>query len=207
MLAERLWEANADLAKACLEHPFVQGLADGSLSADAFRIYVGQDAFFLRAFRRAYALALAKATQDQIAATLYRLLGGVFEELDLHARYAESLGIDLHTVDPLPETRGYTDFIEALAWQRPVGETIAGMAPCMRLYAFLGNELVQRPDRSERYADWINTYASDDFQQLAHQMERLLASVASETPAVSRAYRDAMQFELAFFNAPIEQVS
>ena len=50
MLHEILWRANRDLAQACFELPFVQGLASGGLAAAAFQRYVAQDAFFLRAF-------------------------------------------------------------------------------------------------------------------------------------------------------------
>ena len=60
MLHDTLWNENAELARRCLEHPFVQGLADGTLDRDAFRRYVAQDAFFLRAFFRAYGLAAAR---------------------------------------------------------------------------------------------------------------------------------------------------
>ena len=48
-----LWNANADLAEACLRHPFVRGMADGSLAREAFKRYVAQDVFFLDAFLRA----------------------------------------------------------------------------------------------------------------------------------------------------------
>ena len=60
-LAYDLWQANQDLALANLHCSFVQGLADGSLSSDRFRYYVGQDAFFLESFLRAYCIAAAKA--------------------------------------------------------------------------------------------------------------------------------------------------
>ena len=60
-LAGVLWSANQDLAQACLSHPFVRGLATGSLPLGSFRQYVAQDAFFLEAFARAYASALALA--------------------------------------------------------------------------------------------------------------------------------------------------
>jgi thiaminase/transcriptional activator TenA len=59
MLHESLWQQNADITKRCLEHTFVRGLADGTLDCDVFRQYVAQDAFFLRAFLKAYALAAA----------------------------------------------------------------------------------------------------------------------------------------------------
>ena len=83
--AKQLWAGNEDLAEACLEHPFVQGIADGSLARTSFQIYVGQDAFFLEAFARAYALALAKSP-DRAGMTQFKdLVLGVFDELTLHA--------------------------------------------------------------------------------------------------------------------------
>ena len=31
-LSFKLWQANHDLAQACLDHPFVRGIADGTLA-------------------------------------------------------------------------------------------------------------------------------------------------------------------------------
>ncbi len=42
--------------QACLEHPFVRGIATGELKRDCFAFYVGQDAFFLESFARAYSI-------------------------------------------------------------------------------------------------------------------------------------------------------
>ena len=36
MLDEILWQQNKHLAEACLHHPFVRGLADGTLYPEAF---------------------------------------------------------------------------------------------------------------------------------------------------------------------------
>lgn len=43
--------------------------------------------------------------------------------------------------------------------------TVAALVPCMRLYAFLGTELGRGRDLTGHpYRDWIETYASQDFQ-------------------------------------------
>jgi thiaminase/transcriptional activator TenA len=83
-----LWESNQDLAQACLEHPFVQGIATGTLDRVKFAYYVGQDAFFLEAFARAYSLAAAKAPDWEGFNTFHSLAGGVLQELRLHEGYA-----------------------------------------------------------------------------------------------------------------------
>jgi thiaminase/transcriptional activator TenA len=67
--ARELWKLNRDLANACLAHSFVQGIASGELSRERFQVYVAQDAYFLEAFARAYALALAKCRDRCTRAT------------------------------------------------------------------------------------------------------------------------------------------
>lgn len=203
MLHQILWQANADLAQAALQLPFVQGLADGSLDAAAFRRYVAQDAFFLRAFLRAYAVAAAKCDELNHVAQFRDLMSGVLEELDLHARYAESLGIDLSQVEPLRATRAYTDFLLRVAWSHSVAEIVAAMTPCMRLYAWLGTELASQLHEDHPYRDWIQTYASAEFQDLAALLEGLLDAVATDRVAVRDAYRYAMACERDFFAAPL----
>ena len=140
-LAARLWEANSDLARVALGDHFVRGVADGSLPAECFKAYVAQDAFFLEAFARAYALALARSPDRHGLETFHTLITGVLNELRLHASYAARLGVDLTNVEPGLATLAYTDFLLATAGLGSVGETCAAMTPCMRLYAFLGQAL------------------------------------------------------------------
>lgn len=205
VLHRELWDGNRDLAEACLGHPFVRGLGDGTLPAAAFRRYVAQDAFFLRAFLRAYALAAARAERLETAARFHRLGGGVLDELALHAGYAGRLGIDLDAVRPYPATSAYTDFLLATAWTRPAGEIAAAMTPCMRLYALLGQRLAGERRPETAYGEWIDTYASAGFEELAAELEALLDELATDGPEVRRAYRYALECELAFFGAPLEE--
>lgn len=200
-IAESLWRENQDLAIACLENPFVQGIADGTLPKAKFSYYVGQDAFFLEAFARAYSIAAAKAPDWQGFNVFHDLAGGVLQELNLHQSYASQWGVDLKAVEPGAATRRYTDFLLATAWSQDVGVTTAAMLPCMRLYAFLGQTLAQNGIPEHTYSDWIRTYSSDEFEPLAVQLGQLANRYAELTPIVQSTYRYAMQCELDFFQA------
>ncbi|MHC4224009.1 MAG: TenA family protein, partial [Planctomycetota bacterium] len=188
MLSRTLWEANVDLADACLNHPFVRGLADGSLKKEAFKRYVAQDSFFLESFLRAYALSAARCGDPGHARTLHGLMDGVLEELKLHASYAGSLGIDLDSVRPHPAAKAYTDFLRRSAWHDGLDVTLAAMSPCMRLYAWIGQRLAPYLRAEHPYTDWIRTYSSDDFEALAESLEKLLDAVATDNAQVRRAY-------------------
>src|SRR5215831_19053517 len=83
-VAERLWGESADLAEAALRHPFIRGIADGTLDRDAYAAYLAQDAVFLDAFARAYALALARCPDRVGVEAFAELIGGVRDELRLH---------------------------------------------------------------------------------------------------------------------------
>jgi thiaminase (transcriptional activator TenA) len=198
-LSAQLWSDNADLASEVLAHPFVRGIADGSLSRERFAAYIAQDAFFLESFARAYALALARSPDTSTLLVLADLIAGVREELGLHACYADSWGIDMAGVQPLAATSAYTEFLLATACTQDVGVIYAAMTPCMRLYAWLGQSL--DPDRAGPYAQWVQTYADPEFETIARLLEGLLDDQAQNTPLVCSAYRRAMRLELAFFEA------
>lgn len=203
-LAKMLWEENADLARAALDHRFVRGLEDGSLPLECFQEYIGQDAYFLESFARAYALALAHSPDRESLHEFAGLLIGVHEELGMHGRYAAEWGVRLEDVSPGAATLAYTDFLLSTAALRGVGETCAAMTPCMRLYAFLGQTLAKGDHEDNPYSGWISTYADPDFEALAAKLEGLLDRYAADTPAVRFAYRRAMELEVAFFKANAE---
>ncbi|MEA5505276.1 TenA family protein [Halotia wernerae UHCC 0503] len=200
-LSSELWAANQDLAQACLQHPFVQGIANGTLEQAKFVYYVGQDAFFLEAFARAYSIAAAKAPDWVGFTTFHHLAAGVLEELRLHESYALRWGVNLQSVEPGTATRHYTDFLLATAWGRDVGVTAAAMSPCMSLYAFLGEQLAGNGIPNHQYADWICTYSSGDFQSLSQQLASLVDNYATANALVRSTYRYAMFCERDFFQA------
>lgn len=198
-LSAQLWSANRDLATEVLAHPFVRGLSDGTLPRERFATYVAQDAFFLESFARAYALALVRSPDTATLLALADLIAGVREELGLHESYARSWGIDMSGVEPLAATSAYTEFLLATAATEDGGVIYAAMTPCMRLYAWLGQSL--DADQAGPYAQWVQTYADPQFENIATVLEGLLDEHAEDTPSVRGAYRRAMRLERDFFAA------
>ena len=206
-LSTDLWQANHDLAQACLLHPFVQGLADGSLSRERFAYYVGQDVFFLKAFARAYSIAGAKAPDWEGFGALHALADGVLEELKLHDKYAAGWGVNVINAEPGTTTRRYTDFLLATTWAYDTSIAVVAMSPCMRLYAYLGQQLAKQNPSEHQYIDWIRTYSSQDIEDLAQQLEHLVDRYASDTELVRATYRYAMECERDFFQAAFDSVN
>lgn len=201
-LSHRLWVANEDLTAAAWEHPFVRGIADGSLPRERFAGYVAQDALFLDAFARAYAFALVASPDTATMLSFAELIGGVRDELRLHDHYARQWDVDPASVTALPATLAYTEFLLATAATRPVGLTCAAMTPCMRLYAHLGAELRREGVRDDGpYGSWIATYADPEFPALAERLEALVDQHAEDVPETAAVYRRAMRLELGFFDA------
>lgn len=203
-LSQTLWQANLDLAEANVYNPFVQGLADGSLPRERFAYYVGQDAFFLESFARAYAVCAARAPHWRAFGEFHELAAGVLEELKLHGHYAETWGVNISEVQPGQTTRLYVDFLISTAWSRDLGETVCAMAPCMCVYAHVGQQLAVGGVPEHLYGDWIRTYSDPGFAALARQLEALVDRYATDTPANRAAYRYAMTCERDFFQAAWE---
>jgi len=85
-----LWQTNQDLARACLEHPFVQGIADGTLHRQKFAYYVGQDA--LKPSPVHTALQRRLLTEEGLVSSMPNTVG-VLEELHLHEGYAGGVNL------------------------------------------------------------------------------------------------------------------
>jgi thiaminase/transcriptional activator TenA len=199
-LARALWEANSEGAARILAHPFVRGMGDGTLPVESFKRYVAQDAYFLEAFARAYAFCLAYGTSRDDLYDFAELIAGVLDELKLHQSYAARWQVELASVTPAPATRAYVDFLLETAQRGELGETIAAMTPCMRLYAFLGQSLAHGTV-APLYAEWVATYADPGFEALAARLEVLLDTHARDSDVVRTHYRRALELEYDFFDA------
>ena len=95
-VTQRLLDGSRDLWDAYLEHPFVQGIADGTLDREKFRFYMIQDYLYLIEYAKVFALGVAKAKDLEsmrlFAGYVKQILDG---EMDIHRGYMARLGISL----------------------------------------------------------------------------------------------------------------
>ena len=169
---DELREAAADLWQAQLEHPFIRGIADGTIDPDRFRFFIRQDYLYLIDYARVFALACARAPRLDLMARFAELAHSTLgTEMELHRAYAEEWGISREQLSaevPGPTTRAYTNFLLRTAALGEYGELVAALLPCMWGYSWLGKQLAEGPrPAEERCARWIDMYASDEFAELA----------------------------------------
>jgi thiaminase/transcriptional activator TenA len=201
--AEPVWRAQH-------EHPFVRGVADGSLPVERFERYVRQDYVFLIDYGRLLALGAARApdleTMRRFAGLTQAILG---EEMELHRAFAREFGIDeaeLEAEEPAPVTRAYIDFLLRTAALGDFAELAAALLPCMWGYAEIGERLAREPAPPDpRYAKWIATYADPEFRELAAWCRALVDRLGAEAgdaerARMRRAFLVCSEHELAFWD-------
>ena len=202
LITKKLWEKNYDLALLSLNTKFIQGLKNGTLPKTKFKEYLAQDYFFLESFARAYGLAVFKSRNKKDIKILSELLSGVSEELMLHETYAKEWDIDLTNNSIEPATKQYTDFLEEVSVNLSLIEIMSAMTPCMRLYSWLGQNLINMISDNP-YKEWILTYSDQSFDNLAKSLEYLIDDYDEfyDLEQINLLYKRAMELELEFFNA------
>ena len=184
-----LYDAVRPIWQAQREHPFVQGIGDGTLDEQLFERWVRQDYLYLKEFARIFAWAVAKADRLESMSWYAGVLDLTLNtEMELHRSYAERFGIsraELEAETMWPTTRAYTDFLVRTAADGDMPELLAALLPCAWGYADIGQFLADGdPPEDQRYADWIDQYASDEFAEAAAwlrgELDRLAAHAGPE---------------------------
>jgi thiaminase/transcriptional activator TenA len=185
-LSRHLYEHALPVWEDQLDHPFVRGLGDGTLEEERFRRWVTQDYLYLKEFARVFAWAAAKA--DSLASMGW--YAGVLDltlntEMELHRGYAARFGLtpeNLEATEMWPTTRAYTDFLVRTSADGDMLDLLAALLPCAWGYLWIARHLKEGGvPEDQRYADWIEMYASDEFAEAARwlreEMDRLGPSV------------------------------
>jgi thiaminase/transcriptional activator TenA len=184
---DALFAAARPLWDAQLAHPFVRGIADGSLEEKRFERWVLQDYLYLEEFGRVFAWAAAKADRMESMSWFAAMVSLTLDtEMNLHRDYAARFGItpeELAAEEMWPTTRAYTDFLLRTAATGDLAELVAALLPCAWGYVYIGEQLARgRPPEDRRYADWIAQYSSAEFAAAAEWLKGEMNRLAEGLP-------------------------
>jgi thiaminase/transcriptional activator TenA len=209
-LFARFQDLAAPLRERIAAHPFLHGLADGSLPEDRFQYYMRQDYLFLIEYCRVLALAAARADDLTVAGRFADLLSLTLNvEMDLHRQFAWKAGIApdaLEATPPAPTTVAYTNHLRLVAETGDLATIVAAILPCAHGYWEIATALRAADgwDRHPLYADWIRMYTSDEYEAMARWVADLLDRLAgAPTPdgevALRGVYLRSQQYEYLFW--------
>jgi thiaminase/transcriptional activator TenA len=207
--SEQVRDAVADIWQAQHRHPFVLGLADGTLSDERFTFFLRQDYGYLVEYSRFLLVGAARAPELETM----RHLGDVAQytlnvEMATLRGLAKERGIDgdeLDRVQLTPTARAYTDFLVRTAYSGDFTEFVAAMLPCYWGYTDLGQQLISRPEGvADRYRPWVESYVEPGMLAEAEWCRGLLDQLITDgsrgtLSAAIAAFRTSTEHELAFW--------
>jgi thiaminase/transcriptional activator TenA len=185
-----LWHQIKPIYDAILAHPFLNQMADGSLSRERFVFYMKQDSLYLQEFSRALATAGARA--PNVESMLFFVNSAhtcAVVERALHESYFKDFGVTLD-VGRAPANFAYSSYLLATSATASYRVAIAALLPCFWIYREVGEELVSRAASgldSNPYARWIETYSSEEFSASVDRAIALVEAAAGEANDKERA--------------------
>lgn len=191
-----------------IEHPFVMQLAQGTLAKSCFQHYLKQDYLYLFQYSRALSLGIFKADNFNQIRAAHRANEALLSEIELHIDFCHQWGISIEELTNLPESPAcvaYTRYVLDCGIKGGLPELYAALAPCMLGYAEIGRRLSSR-DRVENnpYQAWIDTYASDEFQQAAQEFATMFDALCvdlteQQLANLEQIFTTATRMEIAFW--------
>jgi thiaminase/transcriptional activator TenA len=204
-----LWQGVTGIYEAILKHPFLTGLADGSLPDEMFAFYVVQDSLYLKQYGHTLA-AIASRAPDASETEMFarHFFGVVTVEQQLHDELLGGLGIDPATADAAemaPTTLAFTSYLVATARGGSYAEAVAAVLPAYWIYWEVGKELRRRGSPDPHFQRWIETYSGADYGDYVQEVLGLTNRLGADLSGAERArlhgyFRTSSRYEWMFWD-------
>jgi thiaminase/transcriptional activator TenA len=188
---DELWGAIAPIYAKALAHPFLRGLADGTLPPSRFRFYLTQDAHYLRSFGQALSVLASKAPREEWAIILNtHAVESLKAERQLHESILASYGVTpkaMQAAAIAPTNYAYANHLLATAQRGTFAEGLAAVLPCYWIYWEVGQELKNRGSKRPEYQRWIEQYSDESYAKSVRQVLDIMNAEASAATAATQA--------------------
>ena len=197
-----------------VEHDFVKQLANGTLPAECFRHYLKQDYLYLFHYSRAFALGIFKAKNFSQMEKPRKSLDSICQEIQLHLAYCRQWGIsetDIFATQESAACVAYTRYLLDCGATGGLAEIYAAITPCAVGYAQIARYITENYPclANNPYQTWIDTYASEAFQQEAEETSAFLTALCADfTPTqqnhIQHIFTTATRMEIAFWQMGLD---
>lgn len=168
--SERIYDKFKDVWTKYNEHPFILGLADGSLPVEKFKFFIVQDHLYLMQYAKVFAIGMVKARKEEdIRAFASMIPGSLDVEDGIHQTYLPKLGLttaDLAKAKSSIVTDSYTNYMISIALKEGIAEIMAAVLTCSWTYKLIGDFLEQHETAKgqEFYGEWVRQYMSEEYR-------------------------------------------
>jgi thiaminase/transcriptional activator TenA len=205
--SEQTWKSIEKIYKSILEMPFINEMADGTLSKDNFQFYMAQDSLYLEHFARTLALIGVKADNISDALTYIRFAeNAITVENALHESYFVDFGISDKGIIQ-PACHHYVHFLRSTAALEPIEVAMAATLPCFWIYKNVGQHIyAHHQSDTNPYEKWIQTYGGEGFTIAVKNAIDICDKVAENTTdsirqKMTQAFITASIMEYEFWDA------
>jgi len=173
------------LHERTVAHPTVRGIGAGDLPEETFRFYIEQDFQYLLRFVKVLSIAASSSPDLEMMSRLGSVVTSTIDiEIDgLKALYARFGGDPeaLYGIEPAPTCEAYCNHLLACAYERDLLVTLAAILPCLWGYHDIGLRLkAQDLPADERFAAWIEEYASPEYGQVVDRAIKAFNELGAE---------------------------
>lgn len=192
-------------------HPFVQGLGDGSLPRKAFEFYLVQDYKYLLEYAKVFALGVVKSPSEELMAKFSAAQDNILNgEMELHRSYMKSFGLvpsKAETVTQSLFSKAYTTNMLSTAYEYGPAEILAVIFPCAHTYYDYACRLKQQHGTiaNNPYQSWLDMYASQEFADSFAWFFDALDNLCEHMPEskldhLREIFNTSVQFEYLFWD-------
>ena len=188
-ITERLLDASRPIWEGYLSHPFVRGIADGSLAVEKFRFYLLQDYLYLFDYAKVFAQGVVKSHEPEVMRTFASYVASILNgEMEIHRGYMRRMGIteeQAETEKPALSNLSYTAYMRAVAAEEGPAEIMAAVLSCALSYEYIAKWIVRNyPDAEQHgfYGEWVRGYASESYAEENQRLTALMEQLAAGYP-------------------------
>ncbi len=194
------------------EHPFVTGIADGSLDKEKFKYYMIQDYLYLIDYAKVFAVGAAKSEDIEVmrcfSGYIDQILNG---EMSIHKKYMARLGIDIKEAEKAKmslDNTGYTSYMLRAAYEGGACDTLAAILSCAVSYEVIAKRIdacYPHAKEHEFYGEWILGYIDPEYAKANRGLENLMEKLClniddGSLKRLKRIFINCSLFEKAFWD-------